>query len=257
MTPSHLETLSASQKPMDASHAETTASAWKPLYQIGGAAALTIVGIMVIQILVYIAWPPPSTVLGYFTLFHKNGLLGLLSLDLLYMVDNALVVLLYLALYTALRQASKAFMTVALTLGLVGIAAYFASNTAFEMLSLSNQYAAATTDAQRSLFQAAGQAMLAIYQGSAFDVYYILGAVATLIISVVMLRSTLFSKVTAYSGIAAGVLMLIPSTAGTIGLYFAFGSLVPTVIWLILIARRLFRLGQGGSRDVAKLPALA
>jgi hypothetical protein len=50
------------------------------------------------------------------------------------------------------------------------------------MLSLSQRYTAATTDAQRSLIQAAGQAMLAIYQGGAFDVYYILGAVATLII---------------------------------------------------------------------------
>lgn len=251
MTTSHMETLSASQKPMDESHAETIASAWKPLYRVGGAAALTIVGIMVIQIIVFIAWPPPSTVLGYFTLFHKNGLLGLLSLDLLYIVDTVLVIPLYLALYAALRRASPSFMAIALALGLVGIAAYFASNTAFEMLSLSNQYAAATTDVQRSLFQASGQAMLAIYQGTAFDVYYILNAVTMLIISVVMLRSTLFGKVTAYLGIVAGVLMLIPSTAGTIGLYFAFGSLAPTVIWLILIGRRLFMLAQGVSKEEA------
>ncbi len=251
MTTSQMETLSAGQKPVSESQAEATASAWKPLYRVGGAAALTIVGIMVIQIIVYIAWPPPSTVLGYFTLFHRNGLLGLLSLDLLYIVDNALVVLLYLALYAALRRASPSFMAIALALGLVGIAAYFASNTAFEMLSLSNQYAAATTDAQRSQFLAAGQAMLATYQGTAFNVYYILNAVATLIISVVMLRSTIFGNVTAYAGIVAGVLMLIPSTAGTIGLYFAFCSLVPTAIWLILIARRLFMLAQGVSKEEA------
>lgn len=243
MTPSHIETRSSSQQPMVASHA-TTASGWKLLYRVGGAAALTIVGIMIVQIIVFIASPPPSAVLGYFTLFHRNGLLGLLSLDLLYVVDNALVVLLYLALYAALRRASPSLMAIALAFGLVGIAAYFASNTAFEMLSLSNQYAAATTDAQRSLLQAAGQAMLATFQGTAFDVYYILGAVATLIISLVMLRSGIFGKATAYAGIAAGVLMVIPSTAGTIGLYFAFASLVPTAIWLVLIARRLFRLAQ-------------
>jgi Domain of unknown function (DUF4386) len=255
MTPSHTETRPTSQQPMNVSHAKTTASAWKPLYRVGGAAALTIVGIMVVQIIVFIANPPPSTVLGYFALFHKNGLLGLLSLDLLYIVDNVLVVLLYLALYAALRRASPSFMAIALALGLVGIAAYFSSNTAFEMLFLSSQYAAATTDMQRSLLQASGQAMLAIYQGTAFDVYYILGAVATLIISVVMLRSTLFGKATAYAGMVAGVLMLIPSTAGTVGLYFAFGSLVPTAIWLILIARRLFWLGQSDSQQEAKQPA--
>jgi hypothetical protein len=114
------------------------------------------------------------------------------------------------------------------------------------MLSLSNQYAATTTAAQRSLLQASGQAMLAVYQGTAFDAYYILNAVATVLISVVMLRSDIFGKATAYAGMVAGVLMLIPSTAGTIGLYFAFGSLVPTALWLILIARRLFQLAQGG-----------
>jgi hypothetical protein len=253
MKTSQMETLSVGQKLVHEPHTE----GWKPLYMIGGAAALTIVGIMVIQIIVFIAWPPPSTVLGYFTLFHRNWLLGLLSLDLLYIVDNALVVPLYLALYAALRRASPSFMAIALALGLVGIAAYFASNTAFEMLSLSNQYAAATTDVQRAQFQAAGQAMLATYQGTAFNVYYILGAVATLIISVVMLRSTIFGKVTAYAGIAAGVLMLIPSTEGPIGLYFSLCSLVPTAIWLILIARKLFRLGLDGSNEEKKLPALA
>jgi hypothetical protein len=251
MTPPHMETLSTGQKPMEKPHGEPVTSTWQPLSRAGGAAALTIVGIMVIQIIVFIVSPPPSTVLGYFTLFHQNGLLGLLSLDLLYLVDNALVVLLYLALYMSLRRVSPSFMAIALALGLVGIAAYFASNTAFEMLSLSNQYTAATTEAQRSLLQASGQAMLAIYQGTAFDAYYLLNAVATLLISVVMLRSNNFGKVTAYAGMAAGFLMLIPSTAGTIGLYFAFASLVPTALWLVLIARRLFRLAKGGSNEVS------
>lgn len=80
------------------------------------------------------------------------------------------------------------------------------------------------------------QAMLAIYQGTAFDMYYVLNAVATLIISVVMLRSTIFSKVTAYVGIVTGVLMLVPPTARTISLLLALASLVPFAIWCILIA---------------------
>jgi Domain of unknown function (DUF4386) len=256
MKTSTTESPSASRQPMDASRAETTESAWKPLYRVGGAAALIVVLLYVIQIVVFVVSPPPSTVIGYFTLFHKNALLGLLDLDLLSIADYALFVPMFLALYVALRRASPSFMAIALALGLVGIAAYFASNTAFEMLSISSQYAAATTDAQRSLFQASGQAMLAIYQGTAFDVYYILNAVATLILSGVMLRSNSFGKATASMGIVAGALMLIPSTAGTIGLYFAFGSLVPTAIWLILIAHRLFQLGQGVSKEETNQPAL-
>jgi hypothetical protein len=72
-------------------------------------------------------------------------------MDLLLIVDQVLMVLVLLALCIALRRASQSFMAIALTAGLVGIAAYFASTTAFEMLSLSDQYAAATTEAQRSM----------------------------------------------------------------------------------------------------------
>lgn len=251
MKTSSSESPSSSHQRMDESHAKIADSAWKPLYRVGGMAALIMVVFIVIEIPILIVWPPPGTVIGYFTLFQNNRLLGLLNLDLLFMLSNALLVLLYLALYAALRRASPSFMTIALTLGLVGIAAYFASNTAFSMLSLSNQYAAATTDAQRPMFLAAGQAMLAIYQGTAFDVYYVLNAVATLIISVVMLRSTIFGKVTAYVGIVTGVLMVVPSTAGTIGLVLSLISLVPFAIWSVLIARRLFMLAQGVSKEEA------
>src|SRR5215471_11485453 len=112
MTTPQMETLAVGQQPVHETQAETLASGWKPLYWVVGAAALTIVGIMVIQIVVFIAWPPPGTVLGYFTLFHRNWHLGLLSLDLLYIVDNALVVPMYLALYAALRRASPSFMAI-------------------------------------------------------------------------------------------------------------------------------------------------
>jgi hypothetical protein len=254
MQTSNMGSSSASQKQMDELASETTVFAWKPLYRVGGAAALIVVVLYVIQIIVLVVSPPPSTVIGYFTLFHKNALLGLLDLDLLSIADYALFVPMFLALYVALRRASPSFMAIATTLALVGIAVYFASNTAFNMLSLSSQYAAATTDAQRSLFLAAGQAMLTIYQGTAFYVSYVLNAVAPLIISVVMLRSTLFGKVTASVGIVANLLALgyfVP----TIGVFLSLVSVVGLLIWYILIARRLFQLGSGVSKEEAKQPA--
>ncbi len=233
----------ARQKSMEEPHAGTTEFAWKSLYRVGGAAALTVVVLYVIQIIVLVAWPPPSTAIGYFTLFHKNALLGLLDLDLLSLADYALFVPMFLALYMALRRASPSFMAIATTLALVGIATYFASNTAFEMLSLSNQYAAATTAAQKSLIEASGQAMLAIYQGTAFVVSYVLLAIAPLIISVVMLRSNTFGKVTASMGIVANVLALgffVPA----IGVFLSLISVVGLLIWYVLIALRLFQLAQ-------------
>lgn len=220
----------------------TTDSRWKNLYKITGMTTVVMVAIIPIQILVYTIYPPPDTVLGFFTLFQKSWLLGLLSMDLLYILNNMLLGLIYLALYLALKRHGESLMTIALMLGLLGIAAYFPSNTAFEMLSLSNQYAAAATETQRALFLSAGEAMLAIYIGTAFNVYYVLNAAALLIFAVMMLRSDVFSKATGYAGLIAGILMIIPSTAGTLGLIFALASLVPWTVFSVLIARRLFAL---------------
>lgn len=231
--------------------ATTAETAWKPLYRVGASAALISAAIIPIAIVVFVAWPPPSfqptpdAVIAWFKLFQDNTLLGLLSLDLLFMAGQLLFALVLLALYGALRRVNPALTAIALAFGLIGVAVYITANPTFSLLSLSHQYAAATTEPQRSSFVAAGQALLAIYQGTPFDVSYILGVVTTLIMAVVMLQSTIFSKGIASVGILLGALMLVPATAGTIGVVLSLVSLVPTVIWDILIARRLFQLGQG------------
>jgi hypothetical protein len=183
-------------------------------------------------------------VIGWFTLFHDNALVGLLDMDLLLVVDYLLLIGIFSALWASLRRANESLIAIALILQLVGTATYLASTVAFEMLTLSNQYATATTEAERSIFLAAGQAMLATWQGTAFDVSYVLSALAILTVSAVMLRSHhLFSKTTGYAGLSAGVLALVPPTAGTVGLILSLVSLVPMVIWLALIAQRLLRSG--------------
>jgi hypothetical protein len=192
---------------------------------------------------VYFIWPPPTTVAGYFSTFHDNALVGLLNQDLLLLVDQVLMIVVTLAVYVALRQTSQSFMSIALVLAVVGAALFIASNTAFAMLGLSAQYAAATTEQQRAAYLAAGEGILAGYQGTAFVAGYVLTGLADLIIALVMLRSTTFGKLAAYVGIIYGVTALLPPIAstGTVGLVFSFVSLLPMLIWLVLIARGLFR----------------
>lgn len=225
---------------------ETVHSNWNGLYRVGAVAALLMFVLTLIQSFIFITNPPPSTAIDYFTLFQKSPILGLLDLDLLLIVINILLILIYLALYVALVRISKSYMTIALAIGLVGTILFFASREAtFGMLSLSNQYAAASTDTERAILLAAGQTLLTIYNGTAFDLSYVFGGVVILMFSVVMLRSSIFSKATAYLGIVMGILMLVPPTVGTIGLLLSLISLIPTLIWLIPIARRLFQLGSG------------
>ena len=72
---------------------------WKGIYKAGGISILAMLVIMVVQMVVFIAWPPPPTVEGFFSLFRQNWFFGLLSMDLLYILNNTLLILIYLALY--------------------------------------------------------------------------------------------------------------------------------------------------------------
>jgi hypothetical protein len=219
-------------------------SQWYWIFKLGGSAAWLGVAIIPIQIIIYTISPPPTSINEWFVLFQNSPLLGLLNQDMLYLINNILLIPVYLALYIALKPIRESMIVTAFILGLVGIAAYIPSNTAFEMLKLSEQYTVGTTQAQQSIILAAGQALIVQNSGTAYLVYYILNAIALLLFAVVMLQSSVFSRNTAYAGIIAGILMLVPSNFGTIGLIFSFLSLLPWALFSILIARRLFQLGH-------------
>ena len=218
-------------------------SRWQWLYRLGGSAALITAIFIPLQVVIFMAWPPPTTALGYFTLAQTNPLAVLLDLDLLLLIDQVMGIAILVALYVALRRTNESAMTVVLALGLIAAAAYVASNTAVNMLTLGNQYNAATTDVQRAMYLAAGESMLAIYTGTAFQLSYILGALVGTTIGVVMLHSELFSKTTARMAILANVISLglyVP----VVGLYISIFSVLFLEIFYILVARRFFQMGR-------------
>jgi hypothetical protein len=223
---------------------------WRALYEIGAVATVGVLALVPVQVAVFIAYPLPETVVDWFALFQSHRLVGLVDMDVLLLVDNALLGLMFLALYAALAPSKRALMTIAVTLELMAITTYFGSNTAFEMLALSDQYTAATSEAQRAPILAAGEAMIATWQGTAFVVSYLLGALAILMTSLVMLRGAVFGRATAVTGLVFGALSLVPASAGPLGLVFSLLSLVPMWIWMILIARRLFQLGRAEAAEV-------
>jgi len=225
---------------------------WSLLNKLAGAAALITVALIPIQIVVFIAIPPPgfqptsSTVAGWFALLHNHRFLGLLDLDLILIIDQVLAIPIALALYVVLRKVNHSLMAIATAFSLVAIAAYLAANGAFSMLSLSEQYAAATTEAQRSLVLAAGLAVFSTHTGTAFQVSYILGSIALLITSLVILRGNVFTRVTASMGILSSVIglgLFVPK----IGIFLSFVSVPFLMIWDILIARKFFQLARSGS----------
>jgi len=149
----------------------------------------------------------------------------------------------FLALYAALRRTSETYTALATLLAAMGVVLFFALNPALSMLSLSNQYAAATADSQRSLLLAAGQAYLAMTQGTGFSVAFLLTSLAGLIVSGVMLRSARFHKVTAYVGVLANVLLLALYLPAIGFLLWMVGGLILPV-WLLCVGWDLVRLGR-------------
>lgn len=217
---------------------------WSFLYKTAGIIAWITLGLIPIQIVIFILWPPPTTVLEFFSLFQKNALIGLFDLDLLYLLTVLFVGYIYLAFFAVLIKTHKSIATIALALGLIGVTVYFVSNVSFEMLSLSNQYLSAETNEQKTILLTTGKVMLTRYKGTAFGVYYILNGISLVLFSVAMIRNKVFSKKTGYIGLVAGILMLVPSTIGMVGMIFGFTSLIPTTLWLFLIARRLNQIGN-------------
>ena len=217
---------------------------WKTLYKIAGSAAIVMLILIPIQIVVFSVSPIPSSVGEWYALFQSNWILGLLHQDALYIINNIIVAVMYLAFYTSLKSTDESLMTLALLLGFLGICAYFSSSQALEMLELSRLYNTATLQSEKDMLLIAGQYVVAQWQGTAFTIYYILNGIALTLIALVMLKSSIYSKRTAVIGLASGLFMMIPSTFGTVGLIFSLLSLIPWYIFAILSAKKFFELAR-------------
>ena len=235
--------------------AEPTGSGWKSLRKVGGATALIVFLIPLAEVAIsYLpgverATRGTVTVVDWFTLFQTHWFLGLRNLGFLNLIGAILLAPTVLAIYSAIRRDNEAYAAFGTTVFFVGLAVYIASSRAFPMLSLSGQYASATTDGQRSLLIAAGQAMLVEGQSRTGIP---LVEFSCLVISVVMLRGNVFSKTTAYAGILGNVLLMAVETMliklRTLpewGMVLAVVAGLAMMTWYFLAGRRLLQLGYG------------
>ncbi|MGB4408057.1 MAG: hypothetical protein WBI82_14440 [Sphaerochaeta sp.] len=69
------------------------------------------------------------------------------------------------------------------------------------------------------------EALIFQWKGTAFNIYYVLNGI-TLITTALVMRNSIFGNRTATVGLISGLLMVIPSTAGTAGLVCSLLSLI-------------------------------
>jgi hypothetical protein len=227
------------------------------LYRTGGIAALLAVVVALTDIALTFfpagaGQPGTMTAVDWFGLFQSSWFFGLRNLGLLpNILSLILLIPLFFALYSAHRHVDQNNAMLALGISLVGTAIYLSNNAAFPMLALSTKYAAATTEAQRSLLAAAGEAILA--HGEDFTpgvlIGLLLGEIAIMAMALVMLRNKIFSRATAYTGILGSLFLSVFTIWSTfIPVFFELAMLLAliggllSIAWYILTARRLFQL---------------
>ncbi|MBE0451336.1 MAG: DUF4386 family protein [Clostridia bacterium] len=218
---------------------------FQPLMRVAWYLALLMLLIIPAQIIIYVVAPPPETVLGFFELFQENALLGLVSLDFLYLFNNIIVVVIYLALAAILFHERPTSIALALVFGIIGVACYYPSNPAFEMMTLSHKYFLAQPSHQL-IYLGAGETLMAGYTGTTFNVYYVLSTICLLLFSYALLKSPKFKKSIGWWGLASSFFMIIPSSAGTLGMIFSLLSLIPWVVFVILVMIHLRKITLNG-----------
>lgn len=226
-------------------------TAWRGLLSTGAWAALAGVALIALQVPIFLVWPPPDSAAGFLELLARAPLRGVVSLDALYLPSNLAAYLVYLALGVVLWHAGRSAVTVALAFGTLGMAAYLASPRPLEMLALARAYEDAAGP-DRAALVAAAQGMLATWEGTAFTAYYLCNLVTLLLLAILLVRTRALGRATGWWGLAAALLMAVPSNVGVVGLAFALLSLIPWSVFCVLVARSLLRLAATtGARDRA------
>jgi len=224
---------------------------WDGLCRMGGAATFILLAYsLATMVQLLVLGGPPTTAAEAFNLLRNSRVLGLLRLDLPTVLALPLYYLVFLGLFAALKRSDAAYATLSTSLAFVGVTLLLATPTALSMLSLSEKYAAATTEPVRVRFLAAGEAVLAtdIWHGTGAIIGGLLLQSGAVLISVVMLRSNVFTKTVAYVGIVTHGLDLAHGLLGPVvpGAGFVLMAIAGPLylIWFPLVGRRLLQLGR-------------
>jgi hypothetical protein len=226
----------------------------KALYTIGGISALAqLAAILSYTVALAVLGSKPASVEEYFLVQQSSKLAVVLRGDFLLLLLIAPYFGTFPALWWALRRCGPLAATFAALFTFVAVTVCFASESTFALLHLGDQYATAANEAARAQILAAGRAVIAsdMWHSSGAYVSGILMQGGGVIISLVMLRSKDFSKVTAIAGLLGNALDLtqhvltpfVPQFAGMVQMLMGPFYLV----WFPMLARDFFLLSRSGS----------
>lgn len=229
---------------------------WRNLYTIGGIAAFVqLAAILAMLVVAVMLGPKPASVEEYFTLQQSSRMVSILRGDflLLFLIGSYLFT--FPALYIALRGLSPVGAGLATLMTIVVVAGFFAMESTFSLLYLGDKYAQTVNEAHRAQLLAAGEAVIAsdIWNSSGGYIGGILLQGAGIIMSMIMLHSKDFSKVTAWAGLLGNGIDLVqhilhPFTPSLSELLRSIMG-VFYLVWFPMLGRDLFRLGRSRAAE--------
>jgi hypothetical protein len=230
--------------------AETVDPSWKGLYMWGGVSMLAVGVIYFIGIaMAFGLGSPPSGGEAVLKWFSGQTTFAY-TLYGLFILTDILLVPVVPALYLALKGINRNAMLAATGFGGLSLVLDLGVTliTWVALITLSQNYAAATSDAQRAAYVATADYAVAIVAVSAPVFSAVTSSIQALITSLVM-RKGIFNKATAYLGIAVsifgfvyGISVFVPALATFLVIW---GILIG--IWFLLAGFRLYRLGKRAS----------
>jgi hypothetical protein len=185
---------------------------WKTIFRIGAVSAFlqiaAVVGLFVAMILF---GTKPETAVDFFTMYEINPHAALFSGDLFTLILIMLYIGTIPAIVLALKDSAPVLMLFSATLTFATVIGAIASESTFSLLHLAQKYLQASDPAVRSLYLAAGEAVIAtdLWNTTAGYAGGIFLQGSGILYSLAMLKSESFRKGTAIAGLVGNGLDLI------------------------------------------------
>jgi len=226
-------------------------SSRRSIYWIGGLVSMILTAYCISTFLIFLLiGPPPENIKECFAVLNENRLLGLLQLDILTVFAMPLYYLLFYSIYLTLKDTDIELAAISTILVFVGLTLFLSCASQFSILNLSDKYALAVDGSEKSQLLAAGEALFSsdIWHGTSAFIGGLLLQTGGLLFSIAMLKSDVFSRITAYTGIFIFGLDLIHIL---IVFFLPLLSNILMVIagtfyllWFLLVGFRLFQLSR-------------
>ncbi len=221
---------------------------WKGIYRWGGVSAL-LIGVLyfIAMVLALGMGTQPSGGEAVLTWLSGQTTLAYSVYGVAILTDILLVPVL-LALYLALKGVNKNAMLAATGLAVAGVVLDLGVTCIswVALITLSQNYAAATSDALRASYVATANYALAATAVSAPIYSMVVPSIGLLIISLVMLKG-IFSKGTAYVGISASIVGFVYGISLFVPALSAISLVIATIliaVFCLVVGSKLYKLGK-------------